>query len=77
MPLRPASIGDASSSAALSIETWLGTYLKHGVSAFFADDALETFTTAKTARLITEPDQHIPMSENAKVRTGSSGSPHA
>ncbi len=65
MPLRPATIADASSIAAISIETWLSTYLKRGVSAFFADYVLDTFTTAKTERLITDPAQFILLSENA------------
>jgi diamine N-acetyltransferase len=70
MPLRPATLPDASSIAAISLEVWLGTYLKHGVSAFFADYALETFTTAKTAQLIADPDQHILVSENAEGLDG-------
>jgi ribosomal protein S18 acetylase RimI-like enzyme len=64
MPLRPATRSDASSIAAISIETWLTTYLKRGVSAFFADYVLETFTTAKTEQLITDPAQFILVSEN-------------
>jgi methyl coenzyme M reductase alpha subunit len=45
MAIREASIDDASSLAALSIEVWIGTYLRNGVSKFFADYALSTFTT--------------------------------
>lgn len=64
MSLRTARNSDASSIAALSIEVWLGTYLKRGVSAFFADYALETFTTSRTEALITDPGQFILVSEN-------------
>ena len=65
MPLRPATLADASSIAALSIETWLNTYLKHGVSPFVAAYVLDTFTTAKTEQLISDPAQYILLSENA------------
>lgn len=55
MTLRPAEISDASSIAALSIEVWIGTYLKQGVSGFFADYALAEFTTAKTEAFLRDP----------------------
>jgi hypothetical protein len=35
---------DASSLAEVSIEVWLNTYLREGVSSFFADDVLSEFT---------------------------------
>ena len=70
MPLRPATLSDASSIAALSIETWLKTYLKRGVSAFFADYVLDTFTKAKTEQLISDPAQYILLSENAEGPDG-------
>ena len=44
MQVRAARAEDASSLAALSIEVWLGTYLKQGISAHFADYVLETLT---------------------------------
>ena len=47
MTLRPPKTSDASSIAAISIEVWIGTYLKRGVNAFFADYALQEFTPAK------------------------------
>lgn len=66
MKLRLAQTADASSIAALSIEVWIGTYLKKGVSGFFADYALDTFTVAKTERLITDPQHWVLVSENAE-----------
>lgn len=64
MTLRPATLSDASSIAAISIEVWIGTYLKRGVSAFFANFALETFSVANTETLISDPRQFILVSEN-------------
>lgn len=42
----------------------MGTYLKKGVSAFFADYALEEFTVEKTRQLIEDPGQVILVSQN-------------
>ena len=64
MTLRKPNISDASSIAAISIEVWIGTYLKRGVSGFFADYALEEFTPLKTEKLISDPNQFIMVSEN-------------
>ncbi len=66
MGLRPANHADASSIAAISIEVWIGTYLKRGVSAFFADYALETFTVDQTRRLMEDPEQFMVVSENTE-----------
>ena len=66
MLLRSANYSDASSIAAISIEVWIGTYLKKGVSAFFADYALKEFTVDKTKKLISDPEQFILVSENAE-----------
>lgn len=65
MTLRQAKTSDASSMAAISIEVWIGTYLKRGVSAPFADYALQQFTSQKTEALISDPAQFILVSENA------------
>lgn len=54
---------DASSLAALSIEVWIGTYLKHGVSSVFADFALAEFTPVKMAALIDDPAQQMIVAE--------------
>ena len=59
MTLRPAQPADASSIAVLSIEVWTGTYLRDGVSPFFADFILDEFTVPKTKALIDDPTQNI------------------
>ena len=78
MTLRKPHTSDASSIAAISIEVWIGTYLKRGVSAFFADYALDEFTSQKTEALLSDPTQFILVSENEdgidgfiRVSTGS------
>jgi len=64
MTIRKARQTDASSIAAISIEVWTGTYLKHGVSAFFADYALNEFTPEKTKALMADPGQFLVVSQN-------------
>lgn len=64
MPLREALRSDASSSAAISIEVWIGTYLKRGVSASFANYALSEFSAQKAEDLIADPMQFILVSQN-------------
>jgi ribosomal protein S18 acetylase RimI-like enzyme len=64
MTLRPPKTSDASSIAAISIEVWIGTYLKRGVNAFFADYALQEFTPAKIEALMSDPKHFILVSEN-------------
>ena len=64
MILREAQSTDASSIAAISIEVWIGTYLKRGVRNFFADYALSEFTTVRIERLIADPNHFILVSEN-------------
>ena len=66
MVLRKATSRDASSIAAISIEVWVGTYLKNGGSAFFADYALAEFTVEKTKKLIDDPGQLIVVSEKGR-----------
>lgn len=65
MIFRAATGTDASSLAALSIEVWVGTYLKQGVSGSFADYVLEEFTPAKMAALINDPAQRMIVAEAA------------
>lgn len=57
---------DASSLAALSMEVWLNTYIRRGINAFFADFALETFTTAKMLALLEDSAEHVVVSDNAE-----------
>lgn len=64
MTLRLAQTSDASSIAAVSMEVWIGTYLKRGVSAFFADYVLNTFTSSNAEKLIADPFQLVMVSQN-------------
>lgn len=64
MPVRNARLDDASSLAALSIEVWLGTYIRRGVTAFFADDALGEFTAEKFRALLNDPGERLIVSQN-------------
>ncbi|MEJ8309144.1 GNAT family N-acetyltransferase [Agrobacterium larrymoorei] len=64
MAIRKASKDDASSLAALSIEVWIGTYLRNGVSKFFADYALSAFTVGKFETLIEDENEIILVSDN-------------
>ena len=64
MTLRIPRQSDASSIAAISIEVWVGTYLKRGVGAFFADYALSEFTRPKVEALLSDPAQFILVSDN-------------
>ena len=50
--------------ATIAMQVWIGTYLKRGVSAFFADYALAEFTAKKMAALIADPAQFIRVSQN-------------
>ncbi|MRX33409.1 GNAT family N-acetyltransferase [Aminobacter sp. NyZ550] len=62
--IRPANLTDASSLAALGLEVWLNTYIRNGVSAFFADYALEHFTAAGFEEILARTDQTILVSQN-------------
>ncbi len=64
MFFRDAISSDASSLAAISMEVWIGTYLRNGVNAFFADYALSEFTAVKFEAIIADDDEHIIVSEN-------------
>lgn len=64
MTLRPALLSDASSLAALSIEVWVATYLRDGVSGFFADYVLETYTSTYFKTLLSHKDETIVVSQN-------------
>ncbi|WP_320202504.1 GNAT family N-acetyltransferase [Agrobacterium rosae] len=64
MFFRNATESDTSSLAAISIEVWIGTYLRNGVNGFFADYALAEFTAAKFEAIIAANAEHIIVSEN-------------
>ncbi|ATG36706.1 Acetyltransferase [Phaeobacter piscinae] len=57
-------MADASSLAALSLEVWIGTYLREGVSGFFADYALAELTAARFAEALADPQEHVIVSQN-------------
>ena len=57
--IRKAEERDASSLAAVSIEVWVNTYLRDGVSPVFADYVLAEFTAQKFRNAICDPDLAI------------------
>lgn len=64
MKFRPALTSDAASIAAISAEVWLGTYIRNGVNAFFAEYALDQFTTARIQSILDDPNEIVIVSEN-------------
>ena len=62
--IRDALPSDASSLAAISPEVWIGTYLRRGVNAFFADYALSEFTSEKFEAILGSVNDHLIVSEN-------------
>jgi ribosomal protein S18 acetylase RimI-like enzyme len=64
MSIRLAKSTDASSLAALSLEVWLGTYIREGINGFFADYALEEFTTQKFEAILQNENECIFVSDN-------------
>jgi len=62
--LRPAQASDASSLAALSLEVWIGTYLRQGISAHFADHVLADLTPARLLERIEDVRQTLIVSQN-------------
>ncbi len=63
--IRPAVADDASSLAAVATEVWLNTYMRNGVSAFFAEYALEQFTKARFEEVLSQPNCAIWVSQNS------------
>lgn len=62
--LRPAELEDASSLAALSIEVWLGTYLRHGVNGFFADYVFAELTPQRMEEHLQRESEIFIVSQN-------------
>jgi diamine N-acetyltransferase len=62
--IRKAEERDASPLAAVSIEVWLNTYVRDGVSPLFADYVLSEFTTERFRNSIVDPNLAIWISEN-------------
>jgi len=55
---------DAPSIAALSIEVWIGAYLREGINPFFAKYVLTEFTVANIAAVLADPSEHVLVSDN-------------
>ena len=64
MKIRTGQPSDAAALAALSIEVWLGTYIRKGGNTFFAEFALNEFTTPKLSAVLNDPNEHVIVSEN-------------
>ncbi|MBD9625871.1 GNAT family N-acetyltransferase [Ensifer sp. ENS06] len=64
MTIRRATVADASSLAAISLEVWLNTYIRDGVNAFFADYALQHFTTARFEEILGDRNETVWVSQN-------------
>lgn len=63
--IRPANLKDASSLAAVGMEVWLNTYIRHGVNALFADYALSQFTTARYEEILSRKSETIYVSQES------------
>ncbi|WP_269583529.1 GNAT family N-acetyltransferase [Roseibium sp. Sym1] len=59
-----ATLADARSLAALSIEVWLDTYAPEGVSDSFATHVLETYAPAAFADNLKERHKHLLVARN-------------
>ena len=64
--LRPVVIGDASSLALLSHEVWSWTYLRHGITVFFVDYALDDFTKDRFEGVLQDPLEVILVLEKSR-----------
>ena len=64
MRVRPAAKTDAAALAALSIEVWVGTYLRRGVNSFFGAFVLSEFTQGKFEATIDAGHDLLVVSEN-------------
>ncbi|AHC99921.1 GCN5 family acetyltransferase [Leisingera methylohalidivorans DSM 14336] len=62
--IRAARPEDASCLAVLSIEVWIGTYLRQGISSIFADYALGQFTRGHFLDLLNRSAETLLVSEN-------------
>jgi len=63
--IRAARLDDAAPLAAIGLEVWLNTYLRAGVSGFFADYALSEFTTANFAARLADPQEAFLVADGA------------
>lgn len=60
---RNALSGDAVRLAALSIEVWLNTYAKSGISNIFADYVLQRFTSENFQSIIADAERQVILCE--------------
>jgi ribosomal protein S18 acetylase RimI-like enzyme len=70
MTLRDAVPADAPALAALSIEVWVGTYLKRGVGPRFAEHVLRAYKPGTMDALIRDPAQIVVLSDNEEGPDG-------
>jgi ribosomal protein S18 acetylase RimI-like enzyme len=64
--IREAIARDAAAIAALSIEVWISTYIKHGMTQEFAEYVLGEFTVERIVDAIGSADEQILVSENTE-----------
>ncbi|MBB3945979.1 ribosomal protein S18 acetylase RimI-like enzyme [Rhizobium skierniewicense] len=64
MHFRPARADDAASLAAISVEVWIGTYVRKGVNSVFAEYALSEFTAAKFEAFLASENEAVIVSQN-------------
>jgi ribosomal protein S18 acetylase RimI-like enzyme len=64
MNIRRARTEDAPCLAALSIEVWLGTYIRKGITPMFADYVLAEFTAHRFLTILDDADEQIFVSDN-------------
>nr|WP_201009223.1 N-acetyltransferase [Rhizobium rhizogenes]QCL09395.1 acetyltransferase domain protein [Rhizobium rhizogenes]QCL09565.1 acetyltransferase domain protein [Rhizobium rhizogenes] len=64
--IREATIEDASSIAAISLEIWFGTFLQNGINAFFADYVLQRYTPDRYKEILSRDNEKIWVSQNAE-----------
>lgn len=62
--LRPATEDDCASLAALSIEVWLGTYVRNGINRDFSEYLLGTYTPEYFTEALQNPAEHLIVSQN-------------
>lgn len=64
MKIRQALPSDAASLAAISMEVWIGTYMRRGVNAFFAEYALGEFRLEKFQAILGSVNDRVIVSDN-------------
>ncbi len=70
MSVRRAEIPDANIIAALAIEVWISTYVKKGVTSYFADYVLSEYNTVSVENTLRDPSERGFVSENEEGLDG-------